>query len=275
MRLELHDVAIGDGPGAALPPVSATATDLLPGVIAVETLDAPVLASLVAGGRMRPEHGRVTLDGVEDDAAVRAAFALVDTPEIAEPFASLRVDQVAREELALAGHRTDRGTVAELLDAVGLTEHARTRMQSLPAAARLRLLTETALLRPGVRGLVVTSPERHGGDVADWLAIVHDLADRGTVVLVVTSVAAAATVAELTAQEAPVAPDAPVAPGTDDAPPSTTAAATRDRRSDDDAPTEPVAPLAPVTDLLPTSTPSSPTTPDDAEVAPAPEGNAP
>ena len=239
MRLELHDVAIGDGPGAELPSVSATATDLLPGVVAVETVDAPVLASLVAGGRMRPDRGTVTLDGAEDGAAVRAAVALVDTPGVAEPFPSLRVEQVAREELALAGHRSDRSTVAELLDAVGLTEHARTRVQSLPAAARLRLLAETALLRPGVRGLVLTSPERHGGDVAGWLEVVHDLVDRGTTVLVVTSVAAAAAVAALTEQESPAEPAAP-APARDEQP-----------------------------------LPSSPTTPDDDEVAPTTEGNAP
>lgn len=191
MRLELRDVAIGTGPGAALPPVSVTASRLRPGVVGVETLDAPVLASLVAGGRLRPDRGTVTLDGHVDDDGVRAAVALVDTPGVAEPFPALRLEQVVREELALAGVRASRGTVADFLDAAGLTEHSRTRLEALPTAERVRALTELALLRPGVHGLVVTSPERHGGDVAAWAGVLAALVERGVTVLVVTSVAAA------------------------------------------------------------------------------------
>ena len=201
MRLELDQVALGDGPGAPLPAVSVVADRRAPGFVAVETEGAPTLASLVAGGRMAPDHGRVTLDGRDDADAVRASFALVDTPTVAEPFGSLTVAQVAREELALAGHRAGRASVAEFLDVVGLAEHRRTRLVSLPTELRVRLLCELALLRPGVEGLVLTSPERHGGDVAAWLGVVHDLARRGVVVLTVTGFAALATVRALPAPD--------------------------------------------------------------------------
>jgi ABC-2 type transport system ATP-binding protein len=197
MRLELDQVALGDGPGAPLPAVSVVADRRAPGFVAVETEGAPTLASLVAGGRMAPDQGRVTLDGRDDADAVRASFALVDTPTVAEPFGTLTVSQVTREELALAGHRAGRASAREFLEVVGLTEHHGTRLASLPTELRVRLLCELALLRPGIEGLVLTSPERHGGDVAAWLGVVHDLARRGVVVLTVTGFAALAAVRAL------------------------------------------------------------------------------
>jgi ABC-2 type transport system ATP-binding protein len=201
MRLELDHVGIGEGPGAPLPELSVVADRGLPGFVAVETVDAPVLASLVAGGRMAPTQGRVTLDGRDDAAAIRASVALVDTPSVAEPFGSLTVAQVAREELALAGLRDDRASTALLLDEIGLADHRRTRLQALPTELRVRLLCELAVLREGVRGLVLTSPERHGGDVVAWLAVVHDLVARGFTVLTVTGFAALAAVEALPVPE--------------------------------------------------------------------------
>ena len=195
MRLELDQVAVGDGPGAPLPEISAVADRGAPGFVGVETVDAPTLASLVAGGRMLPDRGRVTLDGREATDAIRASFALVDTPSVAEPFATLTVAQVTREELALAGLRSDRASAALLLDEIGLADHRGTRLSALPSELRVRLLTELAVLRPGVSGLVLTTPERHGGDVHGWLAVVRDLAERGYTVLTVTSLAAMTVIA--------------------------------------------------------------------------------
>ncbi|VXB01457.1 hypothetical protein [Frigoribacterium sp. 9N] len=242
MRLELHDVAIGDGPGAALPRLSAVADRWVPGFVAVETENAPTLASLVAGGRMRPETGRVTIDGRADDAAIRASFALVDTPTVAEPFAALTVVQVAREELALAGLRADKDSARLLLEEIGLDEHERTRLSALPTELRVRLLCELAVLRPEVRGLVVTTPERHGGDVAAWLSVVHDMVGRDYTVLTITGFAALATIESLPTPEfAPAAAAGTDAvPETDTAPPSspddTAVAATPDTSVESDQP---------------------------------------
>jgi ABC-2 type transport system ATP-binding protein len=192
MRLELAAAAVGDGPGAPLAPVSVVADRGRPGFVAVETENGPTVASLVAGGRMTPDRGGVLLDGSDDAAAIRASVALVDTPGVAEPFGSLTVAQVVREELALAGLRSDRASVALLIGSLGLDEHRRTRLHALPTEQRVRLLAELAVLRPEVRGLVLTTPERHGGDVAAWFEVVRDLVDRGYTVLTVTSYAALA-----------------------------------------------------------------------------------
>lgn len=216
MNLTLDAAGIGDGPGAPLPPVTATATTGVPGIVAVETEGAPTLASLVAGGRMRPETGRVLIDGVDDPARIRTAFALVDTPTVAEPFGDLDVLTAVREDLVLAGQRGDRDTARTFLDAIGLADHAETRLRHLPTEARVRLLSELAVLRPGVEGLVITSPERHGGDTAAWFGVVRDLSARGFTVLLVTGVAAALHITSLlpTVDDGVTAPEAGPA-GTD------------------------------------------------------------
>jgi ABC-2 type transport system ATP-binding protein len=197
MTLELAAVGIGTEPGAPLPVVSAVAAPGHPGIVAVETEQAPVLASLVAGGRMKPDTGRVLLDGHDDPAAVRRTFALVDTPGVAEPFPVMSLKRIVHEELAFAGRRPSRNDVATVLDELGMTSWADTHVQRVPTDVRVRLLAELALLRPGVTGLVVTAPERHGGVIADWFAVVRDIARRGVTVVLVTSKAAAETASAL------------------------------------------------------------------------------
>jgi ABC-2 type transport system ATP-binding protein len=197
--LELSDVALGEEPGAPLPPISVVATPTHPGIVAVETEQTPVIASLVAGGRMQPGSGSVTIDGVADPARIREAFALVDTPGVAEPFPVMSVSRIVKEELAFAGQRTSRDAVDTVLSSLGLSDFASVHVQRVPTALRLRLLVELALLRPGVRGLVVTSPERHGGSVHEWWDVLRDVAGRGITVLLVTSAAAAHTINDLEA----------------------------------------------------------------------------
>lgn len=197
--LEIDTAGIGDEPGAALPVVSAVAGPHRPGIVAVETEQAPVLASLVAGGRMKPERGRVLLDGHDDPAALRRSFALVDTPGVAEPFPVMTLRRIVREELAFAEQRPSREHVDTVLDELGMSAYADTAVQRVPTDVRVRLLVELALLRDGVTGLVITSPERHGGSVESWFAVVRDVAQRGVTVLLVTSKAAAETAERLLA----------------------------------------------------------------------------
>ncbi|MCJ1714136.1 hypothetical protein [Curtobacterium sp. VKM Ac-2922] len=220
--IEIQDAGIGDEPGAALPRVSAVAGPYRPGIVAVETEQAPVLASLVAGGRMHAEHGRVLLDGHEDPAVMRRTVALVDTPGVAEPFPVMTLRRIVREELAFAGQRPSRQHVDTVLDELGMTTYADTAVQRVPTAVRVRLLVELALLRDGVTALVITAPERHGGAVDSWFAVVRDVAARGITVLLVTSKAAAETAERLLAT-IPVPHDdlpaegSPETPGPDDA----------------------------------------------------------
>lgn len=84
-----------------------------------------------------------------------------------------------------------------MLDEPRLRDYVDTAVQRVPTAVRVRLLVELALLRDGVTGIVITSPERHGGAVEDWFQVVRDVTRRGVTVVLVTSKAAAATVEHL------------------------------------------------------------------------------
>ncbi|MBF4620862.1 hypothetical protein [Clavibacter sp. VKM Ac-2542] len=202
MIVTLTDARVGDGPAPALPAISLSYGGPDPVIAIAETELRPTVLSLVASGRMRIDGGSLALDG--DDSAgvtlrVAERVALVDTPRINEPADDVTLRAVVAEELALAGHRSGRHEVGVILDDQGLADLARAPFSAVPAVARIRLLTTLAASRDGVEAVVVTSPERHGGAVAEWMRVLRDLARTGTGVLVVTSEAAAEAIAALPA----------------------------------------------------------------------------
>ena len=176
--------------GAAVEP-TLPATDLVlvrgaVRVVGVETDERPKTLSLLVGGRVRATAGEVLLDGQPDASALRRAVALVDTPFASEPSPTVSLATAVAEELAFAGRPSGRRAVAEVLRACGLEGRARDRVEATPTAERLKLLCELALLRPGIEALVITSPERHGGDPALWFPVLARIAQRDVAVLVVT-----------------------------------------------------------------------------------------
>jgi hypothetical protein len=194
IRVTLTDAAVGTGSAAALPAVSAWFGSGAPTLLATEGGARPTVLSLVASGRMKLDSGSVTAvrigaGGAEQPLttpALRRAIALIDTPLVADHPDDVSVGTVVREERALAKAR---------LGAAGASENTHKQpFGSLGAAERVRLLIDLALERPGVEGVVVTSPERHDGDPATWWRVVRETAARGIAVLVVTD---AATVAHL------------------------------------------------------------------------------
>jgi ABC-2 type transport system ATP-binding protein len=188
--LEILEVALGDERTPVLPPFSAVLPDDAPAFAAAEGERGPMLASLIAAGRLIPDRGTVLLDGAADPAALRRAVALVDTPVVAEPTASLPVGSIVREELRFAGLPSRRRAVEEALDGFALL-HWRTRpIGDLLPDDRLRLLLGLAAKRPGVRALVLTAPERHGGRAEGWTDLAQEYADRGMPVLVLGGAAA-------------------------------------------------------------------------------------
>ena len=91
---------------------------------------------------------------------------------------------VVGEELAMAGLPTARRHVLAWLEERGAGPHVHTRWEHVPSGVRLPLLLELAAARPGVRGLVVCTPDRHGGVPEQWWAAVVDLAATGVAVVV-------------------------------------------------------------------------------------------
>ena len=188
--LEILDVALGDERTPVLPSFSAVLPDDAPAFAAAEGERGPMLASLIAAGRLIPDRGTVLLDGVADPAALRRAVVLVDTPVVAEPPAAMPVGSIVREELRFAGLPSRRRSIEETLDRFDLLHWRRRPIGDLLPDDRLRLLLGLAAARPGVRALVLTAPERHGGRAETWVALAQEYADRGMPVLVLGGAAA-------------------------------------------------------------------------------------
>ncbi|MET0303850.1 MAG: hypothetical protein ABW040_07345 [Microbacteriaceae bacterium] len=225
MTIALRRAAIGRGPSAAVPPMDARITAGAPVVIAVETAERPALVALMLAGRLKAESGDVLIDGAATGRDRRAArrlresVALVDTPTVAEPSPGVALELVVAEELEFAGRPSGARRVRSLLAREGLAEHARTPMRAVPPAVRIRLLARLALLRHGVDTLIVTSPERHGGDPRAWFGALRELAEFGIRIAIVTDAATAALLVTMGARSADApAPEAAPAPETSDIP---------------------------------------------------------
>ena len=145
--------------------------------------DAHPALALVVGGRMRPSRGHVLLDGRDDVAALRHAVALVDTPLVSEPDSALHVGTVVGEELALAGRPAGPRDVSSWLAEHGVPSR-HLLFGELEPLTRTRVLAELAAAGPRVQHLVITLPDRHGGEPAAWWALASELAERGYGVLV-------------------------------------------------------------------------------------------
>lgn len=216
MRITLDSVGIGSGLGAAL-----SRTDLwidgslgVPVAIAVETDERPLLLSLLLGGRLKHDTGRLIVGDSDAgaDVLLRAGVALVDTPFVAEPSAGIRLSTVVAEELTFAGLPSSTRAVRQLLERLGVPEYERLAMRALPPVDRIRLFSELATLRPGVEAIVITSPERHGAAAADWYPHLIELVDRSITVIVVTDAATAGQLVALGAADAAVRPPEPEPP---------------------------------------------------------------
>jgi len=197
VRIELRGVGKGRRT-RALPPTTIGFESGRATLARAETEQRPTVLGLLASGRMRPDAGTVTIDGRADAAAIRRAVALVDAPAVSDPAPDVTVAGVAAEELMFAGIPSNPVSVARWLDDLGLRDVARLPIANVDPAVRIRLLTELAILRDGVEGLVLVSPDRHGGDPIEWWELARRLADRGFAVLVIAGDASAAAIGAAT-----------------------------------------------------------------------------
>lgn len=114
---------------------------------------------------------------------------------------------VVREELVFASRPAGRRAVRDFLAQHGLADYARVPVRSLPPIERVRVLSELALLRSGVEAIVVTSPERHGGEPSGWYDELAAISARGITVLIVTDAVTADSLSALGAIDATVIPE--------------------------------------------------------------------
>jgi len=206
MKIVLDRVSKG-AHGAALPPTSLRFTTGQAVLAHAETEQRPSVLGLIASGRMRPDQGVVTIDSATDFRTMRRRIALIDAPDVCDPAPDVTVVGIVAEELMFAGRPWHLIAVHRILNELGLDDYARWSIGTVPPKARIRLLVELALLRDGVTGLVITAPDRHGGDPSDWWRIAREVANRGYAVLVIagdasaTAIGATGLVERLTASQ--------------------------------------------------------------------------
>jgi len=195
MLVTLADVSKGRR-GLALPSTSLVYRSGRATLAIAETEQRPTVLGLIATGRMRPDTGTVTIDGAARPRDLRRRTALVDAPDVSEPAPNITLAGVVGEELMFAGLAADPLAARRWLDEQGLRSLSRVPIADVAPLDRLRVLLELAARRPGVEGLVLVSPDRHGAEPAQWWPLVQEFADRGLAVLVIAGRTAAAVVAE-------------------------------------------------------------------------------
>ena len=211
MQIVLDRVTVEGRRGPMLTPTSLTLRSGERMLVVGEPGHGHTALALVATGRLRASSGTVLLDGrpttvLRVERALREATAVVDVPGISEPYGALPLSTLVAEELGLAGRRAFPPDTRRWLAAHGLTQDAGRRVERLPAVLRTTVLAELAATRPGLGALVLTLPDRHGGDPLEWWALAGDLARRGIAVLVQCTPASAGLLGVV-----------PVAPGPDPA----------------------------------------------------------
>lgn len=140
--------------------------------------------ALALGGRLRVDAGYVELDGSRSGRLLRRAVALVDVPGVSEPDAILPLRTVVAEELAMADRPARHADVQAFLDERELGHLAQAQLDAVPPAARQRVLAEIAASRPGVVVLVLTVPDRFGGEARSWWELAGGLTSAGHAVVV-------------------------------------------------------------------------------------------
>ncbi|WP_200933705.1 hypothetical protein [Microbacterium sp. Leaf161] len=190
MRVTLHEVSKGRG-GQSLPTTSLEFHSGAVRFALAETEQRPTVLGLIASGRMRPDTGRVTIDGDSNNKALRRTIALVDAPDVSDPHPDITLAGVVGEELMFAGVGATPLHARRWLNQLGFGELAGVPIGNVDPAARVRILCELAILREGTEGIVLVAPDRHGGSPDGWWRIASEFADRGYAMLVVIGGSAA------------------------------------------------------------------------------------
>jgi ABC-type transport system involved in cytochrome c biogenesis ATPase subunit len=184
VELVAHEVAVAGARSPLVQPTSFTAPAARVTAVAGDPGYGQVALALALAGRMPLAGGRVTFGGREDPASLRRHVAVVDVPGVSAPEDGLAVHHVLAEELAFAGRPAGRRAVEAFLTAHGVAARADEPFEALAPADRVRVLAHAAAERTATRVLVLTNPDRRGGDARTWWPDVEALAADGLTVVV-------------------------------------------------------------------------------------------
>ena len=185
LRIELIGVAKGSERAPILAPTTtgyATGEAVL---VEAETEQRPTVLGLIATGRMKPDAGEVLINGRHRAGELRRKVALIDAPDVSDPDPDVITVGVVAEELMFAGLPSNPISARKWMSEHGFADLTMMPIGSVEPSRRVRLLTELASQREGVEGLVIVSPDRHGGRPQTWWAVAEDFARRDFAVLVI------------------------------------------------------------------------------------------
>ncbi len=210
MELKAHAISVRGPHAPMLQPTSVSVGDHQLVLLAGYPGPGHVAVSLGLSGRLKPDGGDVQLDGETSGRVLRRRVAVVDAPGITEPDDALPVQTVVGEELAIAGHKAGRKAVLEWLEQHEWAGFADRRFEHLPVSVRTKLLAELTVARPDVKAVILTMPDRLGGDPHEWYELGRDLASRGYGVIITCADASARLLGVEAAQLGSVSPPDPV-----------------------------------------------------------------
>lgn len=139
--------------------------------------------ALALSGRIRPCAGHVTIDGQRSLAVLRRRVAPVDVAGVSEPDDVVPFGTAIGEELAMCGLRASRAAVRAYLTERGADDFGARRVEDVPPDIRTWLLTDLAMRRPGIQGIVIACPDRYGLGAAVAWEIALWAAEQGTAVM--------------------------------------------------------------------------------------------
>jgi hypothetical protein len=210
MELKAHAISVRGPHAPMLQPTSVRVGDHQLVLLAGYPGPGHVAVSLGLSGRLKPDGGDVQLDGETSGRVLRRRVAVVDAPGITEPDDALPVQTVVGEELAIAGQKAGRKAVLEWLEQHEWAGFADRRFEHLPVTVRTKLLAELTVARPDVKAVILTMPDRLGGDPHEWYELGRDLASRGYGVIITCADASARLLGVEAAQLGSVSPPDPV-----------------------------------------------------------------
>ncbi|WP_433675756.1 hypothetical protein [Microbacterium gorillae] len=185
LRIELIGVTKGSDRS---PILAATTVGYATGeavLVEAETEQRPTVLGLIASGRMKPDAGDVLINGRHKPRELRRKVALIDAPDVSDPDPDVITVGVVAEELMYAGFPSNPISARKWMSEHGFGDLTMTPIGSVEPSRRVRLLTELASQREGVEGLVIVSPDRHGGRPQTWWAVAEEFARRDFAVLVI------------------------------------------------------------------------------------------
>lgn len=126
--------------------------------------------ALMLSGRMKPRTGTVTWNGHSSMNKLRKASAVVDSPNINEPEAHLKIRDIVSEDLSLIPSPIwRRPNPKKWMEEHGFSDIAHEWTDAVEPVRMTEMLTQLAAENRQTKLLVVDSPDRHQEDDEGWL----------------------------------------------------------------------------------------------------------